>query len=239
MRSESPSPEDRSYEFAGEHLLPRNDDDRRVVVLDRAAPGAIDWTAERIASGGVVAIPTDTVYGVAASMAHAAALDRIYEIKGRPDRMPLPVLVSSIDALSHLVELDDAVIPLLDAFWPGPLTVVLPASTRVPMRALGPGNTVGVRLPNHPIAIEVIEKSGGAIACTSANRTGEEPASTATEVAESIGEKLDLILDGGKSPGGVASTVVAVDGLTLRFIREGAISMTEVIRIWDEISLET
>jgi L-threonylcarbamoyladenylate synthase len=107
------------------------------------------------------------------------------------------------------------------------------------MRALGPGNTVGVRLPNHPIAIEVIEKSGGAIACTSANRTGEEPASTATEVAESIGEKLDLILDGGKSPGGVASTVVAVDGLTLRFIREGAISMTEVIRIWDEISLET
>jgi L-threonylcarbamoyladenylate synthase len=239
MRSELPSPEDRSYEFAGEHLLPRNDDDRRVVVLDRSAPGAIDWTAERIASGGVVAIPTDTVYGVAASMAHAAALDRIYEIKGRPDRMPLPVLVSSIDALSHLVELDDAVIPLLDAFWPGPLTVVLPASTRVPMRALGPGNTVGVRLPNHPIAIEVIEKSGGAIACTSANRTGEEPASTATEVAESIGEKLDLILDGGKSPGGVASTVVAVDGLTLRFIREGAISMTEVIRIWDEISLET
>ena len=90
---------------------------------------------------------------------------------------------------------------------------------------LGPGNTVGVRLPNHYIAIEVIEKAGGAVACTSANRSGEAPALHAQEVAERIGPDLDLILDGGRAPGGVASTVVAIDGLTLRFIREGAISM--------------
>ncbi len=174
-----------------------------------------------------------------APLAYPDALHRIYEIKGRPDRMPLPVLVSSVDALSHLVILEEAVIPLLDAFWPGPLTVVLPASTRVPERVLGPGNTIGVRLPNHPIAIEVIDKAGGAIACTSANRTGEEPGHTATEVATSIGGQLDLILDSGRAPGGVSSTVVAIDGVTLRFIREGAISMLEVIRIWDEIRLET
>jgi L-threonylcarbamoyladenylate synthase len=239
MRSETPAPDDRSFELAAEHQLARSNGDGRVVVLDQAAPHAIEWTAERISSGGVVAIPTDTVYGIAASLAYPDALDRIYEIKGRPDRMPLPVLVSSIEALSHLVILEDAVVPLLDAFWPGPLTVVLPASARLPERALGPGNTLGVRLPNHPIAIEVIDKAGGAIACTSANRTGEAPGRTATEVAESIGDRLDLILDSGRTPGGVASTVVAIDGVTLRFIREGAISMMEVIRIWDEIRLGT
>lgn len=239
MRAETPAPDDRSFELAGAHELPRSNDDRRVVVLDQAAPRAIEWTAERISSGGVVAIPTDTVYGIAASLAHPAALDRIYEIKGRPDRMPLPVLVSSVDALSHLVLLDDDAIPLFDAFWPGPLTVVLPAAARVPERVLGPGGTVGVRLPNHPIAIEVIDKAGGAIACTSANRTGEEPGLTASEVAEAIGDRLDLILDSGRVPGGVSSTVVAIDGVTLRFIREGAISMIEVIRIWDEIRLNT
>ena len=97
MRSETPSPDDRTYEAVGEHQLPRGESDHRIVVLDQASPRAIEWTAERIASGGVVAIPTDTVYGIAASLAHAAALERIYEIKGRPERMPLPVLVSSIE----------------------------------------------------------------------------------------------------------------------------------------------
>jgi len=239
MRSDIPAPDDRTFETSREHRTPRAHTDRRVIVLDQAAPRAIEWTAEQIASGGVVGIPTDTVYGIAASLAHADALERIYEIKGRPDGMPLPVLVSSVDALSHLVQVDDSILPLLDAFWPGPLTIVLRASAHVPARVLGPGGTIGVRLPNHPIAIEVIDKSGGAVACTSANRTGEEPGRSATDVAETIGDQLDLILDSGRAPGGVASTVVAIDGSTLRFIREGAISMVDVIRIWDEISLKT
>ncbi|MEZ4507259.1 MAG: L-threonylcarbamoyladenylate synthase [Thermomicrobiales bacterium] len=208
----------------------------RITLLDQAAPRAIEWTAERVASGGVVAIPTDTVYGIAASLAHPAAVERLCQIKGRPTGQPLPVLVSSIDALSHLVTLDDAVIPLLDAFWPGPLTVVLPTTASLPDQVIGPGNTVGVRLPNHYIAIEVIEKAGGSVACTSANRSGEPPARSAREVAETIGTDLDIILDSGTTPGGVASTVVAIDGATLRFIREGAIPMTEVIRIWDEVA---
>ena len=207
------------------------------LLLDWEDPNAIPWTAECLASGGVAAIPTDTVYGIAASLAHPAALDRIYAIKGRPDRMPLPVLVSSAGALAHLVHLDEAVTPLFDEFWPGPLTVVLPAAARLPERVLGPGQTVGLRLPNHPLAIEVIEQAGGAIACTSANRTGAEPGHTAAEVATALGDDLDLIFDGGQAPGGVASTVVAIEGDTLRFLREGAIPITEVIRIWDETRL--
>ncbi|MCA9860942.1 MAG: threonylcarbamoyl-AMP synthase [Thermomicrobiales bacterium] len=233
MRSETPAPNDRTAEPASTFAGGSED---RVLVLDQAAPHAIEWTAERIASGGVVAIPTDTVYGIAASLTYPDALDRIYAIKGRPAQMPLPVLVSSAAALSHLVELDDSIVPLIDAFWPGPLTVVLPATTRVPRQVLGPGDSIGVRLPSHPIAIEVIEKAGGAVACTSANRSGGPPALTALEVAESIGPELDLILDSGNAPGGVASTVVAIDGVALRFIREGALSMTEIIRIWDEIN---
>ena len=211
-------------------------DPHRITLLDQAAPRAIEWTAERVASGGVVAIPTDTVYGIAASLAHPAAVERLCQIKGRPTGQPLPVLVSSIDALSHLVTMDDAVIPLLDAFWSGPLTVVLPTTASLPDQVIGPGNTVGVRLPNHYIAIEVIEKAGGSVACTSANRSGEPPARSAREVAETIGTDLDIILDSGTTPGGVASTVVAIDGATLRFFREGAIPMTEVIRIWDEVA---
>jgi len=239
MRSDTPAPYDRSVEAASAHVHAESNKQRRTIILDQAAPRVIEWTAERIADGGVVAIPTDTVYGIAASLAHPSAIERIYEIKGRPNEQPLPILVSSIDALSHLVHLDDAVVPLLDAFWPGPLTVVLPAATRLPKRVLGPGDKVGVRLPNHFIAIEVIEKAGGAVACTSANRSGEPAALSSLDVAESIGPELDLILDGGVAPGGVASTVVAIDGLTLRFIREGAISMTDVIRIWDEVASNT
>ncbi len=228
MRADNPAPYDRTIEAVSAHAEATSNDRGRVVMLDQAASRAIEWTAERIAEGGVVAIPTDTVYGIAASLAHPAAIERIYEIKGRPESQPLPVLVSSIEALSHLVYLDDVIVALLDAFWPGPLTVVLPAATRLPNHVLGPGNRVGVRLPNHYIAIEIIEKAGGAIACTSANRSGAPAAATAQAVAETIGPDLDLILDGGSAPGGVASTVVAIDGLSLRFIREGAISMEEL-----------
>ncbi len=238
MRAETPSPGDRSGETAETHSQVNGRDGRSPLVLDPSSPRAVEWTAETLSAGGVVAIPTDTVYGLAASLAHPEALDRIYAIKGRPDHMPLPVLVSSADALSHLVDIDDAVLPLFDEFWPGPLTVILPAAAHLPERALGPERTVGVRLPNHPLAIEIIDKAGGAVACTSANRTGSEPGRTATDVAESIGTDLDLILDGGRAPGGVASTVVAIDGSTLRFLREGAVPIAEVIRIWDEIRLE-
>jgi L-threonylcarbamoyladenylate synthase len=224
---------DRSWDDASEHVLPRRNDE--ALVLQRAAPRAIEWAAERLASGGVIALPTDTVYGIAASLAHAAAIRRIFAIKGRPDDRPLAVLVSSPDALLRIARVDDHVAYLLDQFWPGPLTVVVPARAGVPDDALGPGGTVGVRMPNHPLAIEVIEKAGGAIACTSANRTGDPPAVTAAEVVAAVGSDLDLILDGGRSPGGIPSTVIAVEGRSLRVLRDGAIAGVEVSRAWEAI----
>ncbi len=109
MRSENPTPYDRSVAAASPHASSETDRERRIVILDRVAPLSIEWTAERIAKGGVVGIPTDTVYGIAASLARPDAIERIFEIKGRPSSQPLPVLVSSIDALSHLVTMEDAV----------------------------------------------------------------------------------------------------------------------------------
>lgn len=209
-------------------------DERRSVVISSSAPRAIEWAAAEIARGGVVAIPTDTVYGIAASLAHAEAIDRIYTIKGRSLQQPLAVLVSSVAALDQVASVvDNRVRMLLNEFWPGPLTVVIPSDRNLPQAVLGPGRTVGVRIPNHPLAIDVIERAGGAVACTSANRTSEAPASTAGDVEAMIGAELDLILDGGTAPGGRASTVVAIRGENLDVLRDGPVDKSELQAAWE------
>lgn len=238
MRRERPG-DDRGFDPSFGQLLPPmpgDDRDGRIVVLPASSPNAIEWTAERIVAGGVVAIPTDTVYGIAASLAHESALRRIFEVKERPGERTLPVLISSTDALAKLAaSISRETLLLLDRYWPGPLTVVVAARAGMPDLVTGPGATIGVRLPNHPLAIEVIAKAGGAIACTSANRSGEPPSRTAQEVAATVGDGLDLILDGGRTPGGVASTVIAVEDATIRILREGAIPSEHLIATWRDV----
>jgi L-threonylcarbamoyladenylate synthase len=206
------------------------------IVLARAAPRAIEWAAEALVSGQVVAFPTDTVYGLAASLAHQEALRRVYEIKGRPDDKPLPVLVSSVSALAQVaLDLDDRVRHLVARYWPGPLTIVVAAKQGMPAETLGPDRTVGVRLPNHPLALEVIERAGGALAVTSANRSGEPPARTGDEVMAALGGSIDMLLDGGVTPGGVPSTVIAFDGEHLRVLREGALPGEHLRASWRDV----
>ena len=206
------------------HILPAN------------APRAIEWAVETLVEGGVIAIPTDTVYGLAASIFSAPALARVYEIKGRPHDRSLPVLVSSIAALERLTEpFDERIASVLDRFWPGPLTVVLPSRPGFEEFLVSESGGIGVRMPNHPLALEVIEKSGGAIACTSANRSGEPPALSAQDVATTIGNDIDLTLDGGMSPGGVASTVIAIHEDRITVIREGAVPGSVIAAVWGEI----
>lgn len=214
----------------------RGEDEPRVVLLKSSAPRAIEWAAERLAAGGVIAMPTDTVYGIAASLGHPGALRRLYEIKGRDQRNPLPVLVSSPSAVEHLAEaIPPDVALLLDRFWPGPLTIVVPAKPGMPVEVTAGGTTVGLRMPNHPLAIEVIERAGGSVACTSANHSGEPPALNAREVADILGTELDLILDGGGAPGGVPSTVIEVTDDGIRVIREGAIPSDHIRAAWQEL----
>jgi L-threonylcarbamoyladenylate synthase len=207
--------------------------ERSTVVLTSTAPRAIEWAAERLATGGVIALPTDTVYGVAASLSHPDALARLFEIKGRADDKPIPVLISSTSLIAHLTsEVPSDVALLLDEYWPGPLTAVLPARAGMPAAVTGPGQTIGLRMPNHPLAIEVIDRAGGAVACTSANRSGGRPASTADEVLEALEDQIDLVLDGGLAPGGVASTVVAFSGDRLTILREGPILAAQLQDSW-------
>ena len=235
-------PVDRSADPNQGHLLPidelapETDPDRRLLVFQPAAPRAIEWTAERLVTGGVVAFPTDTVYAVAASLAHPAALRRIFALKGRPADRPLPVLLASPAALDRVaLAIDPRVTALLARYWPGPLTAVVPARAGMPPEVLGPDGTVGARVPNHPLALELLERAGGAVAATSANRTGDPPARTGDEVAETLGDALDVLLDGGLTPGGVPSTVATFQGDDLRILREGAIPHEHLAAAWREI----
>jgi L-threonylcarbamoyladenylate synthase len=212
-------------------------DERGPLIMQAAAPRAIEWATQTIVEGGVIAIPTDTVYGIAASIFSEPALDRVYAIKGRDRAKSLPVLVSSLSALERLTEpLDVQTALLLNRFWPGPMTVVLPARPGLEEFLTAEDGTIGVRMPNHPLALEIIDRAGGAIACTSANRSGETPACTAREVALALGADIDLTLDGGITTGGVPSTIVAVRGNVLAVLREGAIPREEIVAVWNEVS---
>ncbi|HET7094824.1 MAG TPA: L-threonylcarbamoyladenylate synthase [Thermomicrobiales bacterium] len=204
------------------------------------APGAIERAARIVVGGGVVAIPTDTVYGVAASLARPEALQRLYHIKGRPDDKPLPVLLASSDAMRLVaVALPAEILALADRFWPGPLTVVAPARPDLPALATGKDRagrpTVGLRVPDHAAARAVIERVGGALAVTSANRSGEASSASADDVERALGKACDLIFDAGAAPVGVSSTVVAIEDGQVVVLREGAIPAATVAAVWREL----
>jgi L-threonylcarbamoyladenylate synthase len=201
--------------------------------LAAAAPGAIERAAQLIAGGGVVAMPTDTVYGIAASLAQPEAMRRLYRIKARPDEKPLPILLASVDdARQVAADLPADILALATRFWPGPLTIVAPALPGIPTEATGQDRngrpTVGLRVPAHAVAIDLIARAGGALAVTSANRSGEPSSTTAAEVEAALGDACDLILDAGAAPGGVSSTVVAFEDGKIVVFREGPIPATTV-----------
>ena len=233
-------PADRSADPEQGHLLPAVEGSSRLLVLDPAAPRAIEWSADLLVAGGVVAFPTDTVYAVAASLAHPSALRRIFVIKGRPSDKPLPVLLASPEDLARVaLDVDPNVVALLARYWPGPLTVVVPAREGMPeeVRGVGPDGrpTIGARVPNHFLAIELIERAGGALAATSANLSGHRPARTGKDVARQLGGEIDVLLDGGTAPGGVPSTVIRFGGEELQVLREGAIPEEHLTASWREI----
>ena len=207
-----------------------------MTLLRLEEPRALEQTIEAIQRDGVVAFPTDTVYGIGASLNHPNALARIYEIKGRDRDRSLPVLLSSIAEIVRVTrDTDPDVLRLASTFWPGPLTIALPALPSLPAEVVAADATVGVRVPNHSVALILAQRSGGMLATTSANLSGQPPAHRADEIDPVLAERLDLILDGGIARGGQASTVIRVDGATISVIREGAISATAVEAAWSDI----
>lgn len=185
----------------------------------------IEVAAEILRRGGLVAFPTETVYGLGANALDAAAVDRIYAAKGRPATSPLIVHVSSAAMASRVVSVwSDEAERLAAAFWPGPLTLVLPKLSVVPDRVTAGLGTVGVRVPNHPIALELIRSADLPVAAPSANRFTRISPTTAEHVREGLGDAVDLILDGGPTQVGIESTVLSLAESSPLLLRPGAIS---------------
>ncbi len=176
---------------------------------------------------GLVAIPTETFYGLGVNPFDVAAVVRLGQVKGRPDGKPILLLVGVREQLTELIAaVPPAAAVLMDAFWPGPLTLVLPARTGLPDLITAGTGTVGVRWTSSPALREIL-KQVGPLTGTSANRSGQAPVQTAHEVQAILGDQLDLIVDAGPTAGGLPSTVVDVQG-SPRIIREGAIDRAAV-----------
>ena len=189
-------------------------------------------------AGGIAAYPTDTVYGLGASAGLPRAIERIYEVKERSFKMPLPLLLSDVSQITRVAEsVPEIAWSLINAFLPGALTLVLQKSSSVSDIISGGGTTVAVRIPAHSVPVALVEGLGAPIVGTSANLSGKPSPLTAGEVHSQLGSKVDFIIDGGRCPGGKESTVVDVTGETPVVLREGAISREELRRVCGNITV--
>ena len=174
-------------------------------------PASVALAAEVLRAGGVVAFPTDTVYGLGAAASQEEAVRALYEIKGRPEAKAIPLLLADAGDLPQVAQDVPPLAERLAAdWWPGPLTLVLPARPEIPEVVRSGGATVAVRVPDHGLARDLIRAVGQPLATTSANRSGAPEARTAAEVVQQLGGRVEWVIDGGESPGGRPSTVVDV-----------------------------
>jgi len=186
--------------------------------------------------GGIVAYPTDTVYGLGACPNIQQAVERVYRVKGRPPNMALPLLLANISQISDVAYPVPQIAWLLARnFLPGALTIVLYKSNLVPDIVTGGGKTVAIRIPSHPIPVALADGLKSPIVGTSANLSGKPSALTADEVHAQLDDRIDLIIDGGQCPGGKESTVVDVTRGTPAVLREGAISINDLKRVCNDI----
>ncbi len=188
--------------------------------------------AEQVRAGGIIVYPTETVYGLGADPFNADALSRIFSIKGRDAAKALIVLIRGQDDLNTLaVEVPQKAQRLTEAFWPGPLTLVFRARPGLPEQLLGAGSTIALRASDASAAQTLLDHLCGPITSTSANRSGDPPVRSAAEAAETLGDRIDLILDGGPAPDARPSTVVDVSTGQANVLREGRISTEAVYRV--------
>lgn len=196
-------------------------------ISDEPSAAEIEEVAEVARDDGVIAVPTESVYALAAAVGSATALERVLAIKGRPAGMPILVLIAERKDLRPLIEEETrAAVILMERFWPGPLTLIFKASPTLPRALTGGTGTIGVRQPALP-SLRVLLRRTGPLTGTSANRSGAPSLARADEVDATFGKQLDLIVDGGPTPGGLASTVVDTVG-PVRILREGPISPHQI-----------
>ncbi|MEU8222441.1 L-threonylcarbamoyladenylate synthase [Kribbella sp. NPDC048915] len=194
-----------------------------------AGSADVERAVQVLRAGGLVAVPTETVYGLGADAENPAALARIFAAKGRPPSHPLIVHLASADQLdAWAADVPDTARKLAERFWPGPLTLVLRRGDRVPLEATGGLDTVALRVPAHPVALELLTAFGGGIAAPSANRFGSVSPTTADHVRSELGDAVDFVLDGGPCQVGLESTIVDVTGDEPTVLRPGGVTREDL-----------
>lgn len=196
-------------------------------ILRAGYPSAINHAVDVLQHGGLVAFPTDTVYGLAALPFKEEYVEGLFSAKGRNNTRAIAILIGQYADLERVTDqFNETATRLAHHFWPGPLTLVVPKNADLP-DVLSPNETIGVRMPDHPIALELLRKIGP-LAVTSANISGQDNANTAEEVNRQLNGRVHLILDGGRTSGGVPSTVVNCSESPLTILREGPISLAAI-----------
>lgn len=202
------------------------------VSLSAQDPAAVEQAVAALRGGRLVAFATDTVYGLGAHGFAPEAVARLYEVKGRPTNLPIPLLLPDAEALESVcVEIPSVTWRIAERFWPGGLTLVLHRAPAVPNIVTAGGPTVAVRVPDHQLVRELCRRLGAPLAATSANRHGQPASITAAEVQAALGGCIPLILDGGTCPGGVASTLLDLTVSPPAILRPGPVTAGQLAAV--------
>lgn len=193
-----------------------------------AALNQVDEAVNVLRNGGVIAMPTDTLYALTAATDSAPAVRRVFEIKGRQEGRPLPLFVSGLEMARRIAVFNETASRLASSFWPGQLTIVVPKRQEYESEALAGSPSVGLRVPDHPVAQAVVEAIDAPVTGTSANLSGGPDPVSADEVRRQLGGQVDLILDAGLCQHGLGSTIVDCSGERPRILRQGAVSSERI-----------
>jgi len=229
-------------QFAGYHSQPQNDAlppiSSRLNTIDSVpqlmensliSTNDIDHAVQVLQRGGLVAFPTETVYGLGADVRNEVALKRIFSVKQRPGDHPLIVHIASVDMLTRYAsDIPEVAWQLAERFWPGPMTMILKARPDISRVVTGGQDTIGLRIPSHPIALSLLSAFGHGIAAPSANRFGRVSPTRANHVVDELGDSIDCILDGGACEVGLESTIVDLSSMQPALLRPGAITQTQL-----------
>ena len=197
--------------------------------MEAAGSRGTEKAVQVLRSGGVVAFPTDTLYGLGADVFCTPAIERVFAIKERPAGMPMPVLIASPNDLSKVaLEVPDLAWELANRFWPGALTIILNRSRDIPDLVSGGRDTLGVRMPNHPVALAMIQGFGGPVTGTSANISGGDNPSSWQEVERALGNRVDHVVEEGPAPSGSASTVLDLTTELPSLVRAGDVDLSRI-----------
>lgn len=199
----------------------------QTITLPAENPASMQTALELLRDGEIVAFPTDTIYGLGANAFYSPGIIKLFEAKGRDANKAIAVLIGNIEQVSLLTDgMNENATILTRKFWPGGLTIVMPKKSELP-ELLTAGNSIGIRMPNHPVALELLGQFGP-IATTSANLSGKTNPQDAQDVLQQLNKRVPLILDGGKCPGGIPSTVIDCSSEKIQILRAGAISQEEI-----------